>query len=132
VAASPGRLASGQGKLGDAWRAFLADFGLPPEPGTETGCRNSHKTQEFYSRMFDWKPQPMGPAAMIAAETGGPISALGHEPHPYTIFFVEVDDVAAYLKKAESKAKPSSRLCTFTWMQDPEGNTVGLSPKPQS
>ncbi|HXC47283.1 MAG TPA: hypothetical protein VNU20_03260 [Candidatus Sulfotelmatobacter sp.] len=30
----------------------------------EIGCRNLQKTQEFYSQMFDWKPQPMGPAAM--------------------------------------------------------------------
>jgi hypothetical protein len=46
----------------------------------EIGCRNLQKTQEFYSQMFDWKMQPMGPAAMIAAETGGiggHISALG-------------------------------------------------------
>jgi len=68
----------------------------------EIGCRDLQKSQEFYSQMFDWKPQPMGPAALIAAETGGiggHMSALGHEPHRYTIFYVAVDDVAAYLKK---------------------------------
>jgi len=46
----------------------------------------------------------MGPAAMIAAEAGGiggHMTALGHEPHYYTIFYVDVDDVAAYLQKSK-------------------------------
>jgi predicted enzyme related to lactoylglutathione lyase len=101
----------------------------------EIGCRNLQKTQEFYSQLFDWKPQPMGPAAMIAAESGGiggHMTALGHEPHHYTIFYVAVDDVAAYLKKAEGiggkTLVPPVKIPTgtFAWMQDPEGNTVGL------
>jgi predicted enzyme related to lactoylglutathione lyase len=101
----------------------------------EIGCRNLQKTQDFYSQLFDWKPQPMGPAAMIAAEPGGiagHMSALGHEPHHYTIFYVEVDDVGAYLKKAEGLGGktlvPPVKIPTgtFAWMQDPEGNTVGL------
>jgi predicted enzyme related to lactoylglutathione lyase len=101
----------------------------------EIGCRNLQKTQDFYSRMFDWKMQPMGPAAMITGETGGiagHMSALGHEPHHYTIFYVEVDDVGAYLKKAEALGGktlvPPVKIPTgtFAWMQDPEGNTVGL------
>jgi len=101
----------------------------------EIGCRNLQKTQDFYAQLFDWKMQPMGPAAMIAGETGGiagHMSALGHEPHHYTIFYVEVDDVGAYLKKAEGLGGktlvPPVKIPTgtFAWMQDPEGNTVGL------
>ena len=101
----------------------------------EIGCRNLKNAQEFYSQMFDRKPQSMGPAAMIAAETGGiggHMTSLGHEPHHYTIFYVDVDDVAAYLKKAESLGGktlvPPVKIPTgtFAWMQDPEGNTVGL------
>jgi predicted enzyme related to lactoylglutathione lyase len=34
----------------------------------EIGCRDSKKTQEFYKKLFDWKIEAMGPAAMIAAE----------------------------------------------------------------
>jgi predicted enzyme related to lactoylglutathione lyase len=101
----------------------------------EIGCRDSAKTQEFYRRMFDWKIEAFGPAGMIAAESGGVgghISALGHEPFHYTIFYVDVEDVAAALKKAESLGGqtlvppvdiPNG---TFAWMRDPEGNTVGL------
>jgi hypothetical protein len=101
----------------------------------EIGCRDSAKTREFYAKLFDWQMTAMGPATMIAPESpgiGGHISTLGHEPHHYTIFYVDVEDVAAYLKKAESLGGktlvppveiPSG---TFAWMQDPEGNTVGL------
>ena len=32
----------------------------------------------------------------------GHITALGHEPFHYTIFYVQVDDVQAYLDKAAS------------------------------
>jgi predicted enzyme related to lactoylglutathione lyase len=62
----------------------------------------------------------------------GHSTALGHEPHRYTIFYVDVDDVAAYLEKAKSLGGkmlvPPVEIPagTFAWMQDPEGNTVGL------
>ena len=71
----------------------------------EIGCQNSAKTQEFYEKLFDWKIEAMGPAAMIAAESGGiggHITALGHEPNHYTMFYVDVDDLAAYLEKAKA------------------------------
>jgi predicted enzyme related to lactoylglutathione lyase len=101
----------------------------------EIGCRDIEKTQDFYKKLFDWKITAAGPAAMIAAETGGidgHITSLGHEPHHYTMFYVDVDDVGAYLKKAEGLggktlvppvAIPTG---TFAWFMDPEGNTVGL------
>jgi predicted enzyme related to lactoylglutathione lyase len=71
----------------------------------EIGCRDSKKTQEFYTKMFGWTITEAGPAAMIAPEApgiGGHITALGHEPYHCTTFYVDVEDVAAYLKKAES------------------------------
>jgi uncharacterized protein len=101
----------------------------------EIGCRDAAKTQEFYRAMFDWKIEAMGPAAMIAPEApgiAGHITALGHEPHHYTIFYVDVENVAAALKKAESLGGKTLvppvdiPMGTFAWMQDPEGNTVGL------
>jgi hypothetical protein len=101
----------------------------------EIGCKDKTKTVDFYSRLFDWKISDAGPAAMIAAESGGMtghITSLGHEPHHYTIFYVDVDDVAAYLQKANSLGAKTLvppvdiPTGTFAWMQDPEGNTVGL------
>jgi len=101
----------------------------------EIGCRDTQKTQEFYAKLFEWKIEAAGPAAMIAPSSpgiGGHITALGHEPHRYTIFYVDVEDVAACLKKAESLGGKTLvppvtiPMGTFAWMQDPEGNTVGL------
>jgi uncharacterized protein len=106
----------------------------------EIGCRDTAKTQAFYKKLFDWKISEMGPAAMIAAEAGGiggHINSLGHEPHHYTIFYVAVDNVAAYLEKAAALGAKTLvppvdiPTGTFAWMQDPEGNTIGLW-KPKS
>ena len=102
----------------------------------EIGCRDLAQTQKFFSQLFGWQTQAMGPAAMIntGAESGiqGHISALGHEPHNYTIFYVQVDDVQKYLDKVSSLGGktlvPPVEIPagTFAWFADPEGNTVGL------
>jgi uncharacterized protein len=100
----------------------------------EIGCRDSKKTQEFYSKLFDWKITEAGPAAMISTGSGigGHITALGHEPTHYTIFYIEVDDVQAYLDKAKRLGGKvlvppvDIPTGTFAWMGDPEGNTIGL------
>jgi predicted enzyme related to lactoylglutathione lyase len=100
----------------------------------EIGCRDRVKTKEFFNQLFDWKMEDAGPATMIQTgdAVGGHISVLGHEPHNYTIFYVKVDDVKAYLEKATSLggkmlvppiAIPTG---TFAWFADPAGNTVGL------
>jgi uncharacterized protein len=65
----------------------------------------------------------------------GHITALGHEPHMYTIFYVEVENIAVALAKAESLGGktlvPPVRIPTgtFGWFADLEGNTVGLLQK---
>jgi predicted enzyme related to lactoylglutathione lyase len=100
----------------------------------EIGCRDRAKTKEFFNKMFDWKMEDAGPATFIQAgnDVGGHITTLGHEPHNYTIFYVKVDDVKAYLEKAGALggktlvppiAIPTG---TFAWFADPEGNTIGL------
>ena len=102
----------------------------------EIGCQNSAKTEEFYSKLFDWRITPSGPAAMI--DTGvkgaidGHITALGHEPHHYITFYVEVDDVPAHLEKAKTLGGkllvPPIEIPTgtFAWFADLDGNTIGL------
>jgi predicted enzyme related to lactoylglutathione lyase len=100
----------------------------------EIGCKDSKTTQSFYTKLFDWKIAEAGPAAMIDAGKGptGHITALGHEPHHFTIFYVEVDELQAYIDKA---VKLGGKMLvppvpipsgTFAWIQDPAGNTVGL------
>ncbi|MGD0696038.1 MAG: VOC family protein [Terriglobia bacterium] len=102
----------------------------------EIGCMNLEKTEEFYSKLFEWKLQRAGPAAMIdtggAGGINGHMTSLGHEPHHYTIFYAQVDDIQAYLAKAEALGGktlvPPVEIPTgtFAWFADPEGNTIGL------
>jgi predicted enzyme related to lactoylglutathione lyase len=102
----------------------------------EIGCRDRAKSQQFFGELFGWHVQPNDPAAAI--DTGshqgipGHITALGHEPQHYTIFYVEVDDVQAALNKAISlggkTVVPPIKMPagTFAWFADLDGNTIGL------
>jgi uncharacterized protein len=102
----------------------------------EIGCRDSAKTVNFFRDLFGWQMQAMGPATMIntGSSSGiqGHITSLGHEPHNYTIVYVQVDNVQTYLDKATSLGGktlvPPVEIPTgtFAWFADPEGNTVGL------
>jgi predicted enzyme related to lactoylglutathione lyase len=117
-----------------------------PQPGGKTmahpivffeiGCTDRAKTGQFFGDLFGWKIQPEGPASTIDAGTTagipGHIVSLGHEPKHYTMFYVEVDDVQAYLDKAVSLGGktlvPPIKIPTgtFGWFADPEGNMIGL------
>jgi len=102
----------------------------------EIGCRDQVKTVAFFSELFGWKMQAAGPATMIDTGAGGGITghitSLGHEPHQYTTFYVQVDDVQAFLNKAEALGGktllPPVEIPTgtFAWFADPGGNTIGL------
>ncbi len=102
----------------------------------EIGCKDKPATEAFYSKLFGWKMNDAGPAAMIdtGANTGidGHISALGHEPHHYTIFYVQVDNVQVCIDQALALGGkvlvPPVNIegGTFAWIADPEHNTVGL------
>ena len=100
----------------------------------EIGCQDAETTAAFYTAAFGWKVE--GPMGMIdtGAGTGiqGHIAALGHEPHQFTHFYVQTDDVAESLAQVEALGGktvvppveiPSG---TFAWFSDPEGNVVGL------
>ena len=81
--------------------------------------------------------EPAGPAVMIAPGSedgiGGHITALGHEPHNYVTVYVRVDDIEAYLEKAETlggqtvvPATEIPGMGRFAWFSDLDGNTIGL------
>jgi len=101
----------------------------------EIGCKDKAKTSAFYAEVFGWSIDD-GPMGMIntgsSAGIPGHIAALGHEPHQFTHFYVESDDIPASLKKIEEAggktivppvAIPTG---TFAWFADLEGNIVGL------
>jgi predicted enzyme related to lactoylglutathione lyase len=100
----------------------------------EIGCRDRARSAAFFSQLFDWRIHEAGPASMIdtGSGIGGHITELGHEPYHYTTFYVEVDDIPAYLEKATSLGgRPlvgpiEIPTGTFAWFADPEGNTIGL------
>jgi predicted enzyme related to lactoylglutathione lyase len=102
----------------------------------EIGVQDKARAEAFYAALFDWKIQPSGPASMIDTGAGaginGHITALGHEPHHYVTFYVAVDDVKAYLARAEALGAKTLvppvdiPTGTFAWLADPDGNTVGL------
>lgn len=101
----------------------------------EIGCKDKEKTSAFYQKVFGWVIES-GPTGMINTGAGagiaGHIASLGHEPHQFTHFYIETDDVAASLKKVETEGGkmvvapveiPSGTLARFA---DVESNTVGL------
>lgn len=105
----------------------------------EIGCKDKQKTADFYSRLFGWKTQAYGDmATMIDTAAGGAgiaghISAMGHEPHNYVVFYAAVDDLAASIKAAEklggkAMVPPTEvpGMGSFAWVKDPEGTIVGL------
>jgi predicted enzyme related to lactoylglutathione lyase len=101
----------------------------------EIGCADRGKTEEFYSKLFDWRITRNGPASMIDTGGGGitgHMTSLGHEPHHYTMFYVQVDDIPAYLTKAASLGGKTLAGPidipdgSFAWFADPSGNTIGL------
>ena len=103
----------------------------------EIGCRDSVRTQQFFSQLFGWQITQQGPAAMIStgAASGiqGHITSLGHDPHNFVTVYIEVDDVNAYLAKASSLGGktlvPPVDIPegTFAWFGDPDGNTLSLT-----
>ena len=101
----------------------------------EIGCKDKQKTSEFYRRVFGWVIDP-GPMGLIDTGAGsginGHVAALGHEPHQFTHFYIETEDVGGSLKTVEAEGGktivppveiPSG---TFAWFADVEGNVVGL------
>jgi predicted enzyme related to lactoylglutathione lyase len=116
--------------------AFGYDFCMAnPVVHFEIGCRDRAQASAFYSELFDWQIADAGPASMVAAAEGGitgHMTSLGHEPFHYTIFYVQVDDVQAYLDRAAALGAKTVvppvtiPTGTFAWLSDPDGNTVGL------
>lgn len=103
----------------------------------EIGCQNAPKTAKFYSDLLGWEMQTFGSSHMTSAGAptgiGGHIHSLGHPPHNYITIYAQVDDLATYLKKAESLGGKTivppqevPGMGHFAWIADPEGTIFGL------
>jgi predicted enzyme related to lactoylglutathione lyase len=105
----------------------------------EIGARDGSKLHNFYSTLFDWKIQVDPQLHYGMVDTGGEgginggISTLPAEAHPYVTFYVQVDDLGAYLAKAESLGgktlmppTPIPGVGSIALFSDPESHIVGL------
>jgi predicted enzyme related to lactoylglutathione lyase len=102
----------------------------------EIAAKDREGMKGFYSGLFDWQLTDMEAMPYTSVDTGGQGipggigQAEGHEGR--VTFYVEVDDVAAGLAKANSLGGstvmepmpiPSGEIALFA---DPEGQIVGL------
>lgn len=101
--------------------------------------KDGAKTREFYGSLFDWSYQVhegMDYGLVAAAgekSIGGGIGGAPDGVKPLLTFYVQVDDLQAYLDKAEklggktlSPPTPIPGIGSFAWLADPDGNCVGL------
>lgn len=107
----------------------------------EVTGKDGSALQRFYGSLFEWEVQDAGDGSgyglVQAAEKGigGGIGASQDGGPGQVTFYVEVDDPAAYLAKAEKLGGktivPPTELAqfglTFAFFADPEGHVVGLS-----
>ncbi len=98
------------------------------------------RLQSFYSELFGWKIDANNPMnyGMVAAEAngiGGGIGPAAEGTPGGVTFYVDVDDPAAYLTKAEQMGGkmilPPTEVpgfgVVFALFADPEGHVVGLT-----
>ncbi len=95
--------------------------------------------QRFYGSLFEWQIQDAGDGYGLvgAADKGiaGGIGAAENGDGGHVSFYVEVDDLAAYLSKAERlggrTVVPPTEIpqfgLSFAFFTDPEGHLIGLS-----
>ncbi len=100
--------------------------------------KDGKKLQQFYGSMFDWNVDANNPMnyGMVNAADAGVGGGIGPamEGGPQVTFYVEVPDLSAALKKAESlggkkisdpmDVPGGPKLAHFA---DPDGNVIGLT-----
>ena len=112
----------------------------------EIAGKDAAKLQGFYSELFDWKVNVNEAMGYGVVETGGDggidggIFAPPDGTPPYTMFYVQVDDLHSYLNKIEALGGKTvvapmeipGEASSVAVFSDLEGNTVGLFSGPQS
>lgn len=102
------------------------------------GARDAKRLGDFYGRLFGWNINSDNPHGYHVVDTGGGginggiMQACEGQPS-YVAFYVQVDDLQAYLDKAVglgAKAlippTPIQGVGAFAMFLDPEGHCVGL------
>ena len=104
----------------------------------EICVKNTKRSVEFYSKIFDWKIESMPGMdySMVntGAEPGGGIFQAEGEMKPYATVYVLVDDINATIDKAVAngaqevarKTKISDEFGFYGMFADPDGTVIGL------
>lgn len=102
----------------------------------EVHGKDGKKLQDFYSKLFGWSIDSSNPMhyGIVAATDGGIGGGISQSDKPMVTFYVNVPDVAAALKTAESLGGKTVLAPTavpggpeIAQFSDPEGNVIGLS-----
>jgi hypothetical protein len=98
--------------------------------------KDGKKVQKFYSDLFGWKvdaSNPLGYGMVEAGEGGIGGGLTGSDQAPRVTVYVQVDDLAASLKKAETLGGKTVLPPTavpngpnIAMFADPEGNVIGI------
>lgn len=105
----------------------------------EVSVKDAEAGRKFYSELFDWKIDANNPMnyGLVSTEgqggIGGGIFEAKDGAPTYVTFYVHVDDLQAYLSRAEklggktmmppTQIPDQGSIALFT---DPEGNIIGL------
>ena len=104
----------------------------------EIMAKDADKSREFYSKLFDWQvnaDNPFNYGLVDVQEEVGIGGGIGPAPDfpNYVTIYVQVNDLQAYLDKAESLGgktiMPPTEIpdvVSIALFSDPEGNTIGL------
>jgi predicted enzyme related to lactoylglutathione lyase len=111
----------------------------------EVRARDTGKLHEFYRSLFGWSIDSNNPHNYGLVDTGvkmginGGIAPAEDRVPPGPTFYVQVEDVQAYLSKAESlggrvlmPVTEVPNMVTMATFSDPEGNVIGIVKGPQS
>ena len=111
----------------------------------EVNAKDAARAQEFYSNLFGWKVDANNPMKYGIVNTGvkmginGGIGQAQSEAPSSVTFYVQVENLQAYLDKAESlggrTVMPPTEIpgsVTLAMFTDPEGNTIGMIKGPQT
>ena len=102
----------------------------------EIAAKDAKRVQDFYAKLFDWKIDANNPINYGMVDTGGEQGINGgifQGEGSFITFYVQVDDLQAYLDRAESMGGKTvvppteiPDIVTFAVFSDPEGNRIGL------
>ncbi len=111
----------------------------------EINAKDGKRAQDFYASLFDWKINVVPEMNYGLVDTGwkggigGGIGQVDANTGPSATFYVQVEDVQAYLDKAVrlggkivQPLVEVPNMVTYGLFADPDGNVIGIVKGPQT